>query len=67
MRAYVIMKKPYKGTVIGSSGKDCVLITLIQLYGSKPPPPTKPYLLRDLINFYESFGKNVTYDDIKSD
>ena len=25
------------------------------------------YLLRDLMNFNEIFGKNVTYDDIKID
>ena len=25
------------------------------------------YLLRDLMNFNEAFGKTVTYDDIKSD
>ena len=29
------MKKPYMGTIIGSSGRDCVLIILILLYGSK--------------------------------
>ena len=28
------MKKPYLRTVIGSSGMDCVLIILIQLYSS---------------------------------
>ena len=29
------MKKPYTDTIIGSSGMDCVLIILFQLYGSK--------------------------------
>ena len=29
------MKKPYTRTIIGSSGRDCVLIILFQLYGSK--------------------------------
>ena len=29
------MKKPYLRTIEGSSGKDCVLIILFQLYGSK--------------------------------
>ena len=29
------MKKPYMHTIIGSSGRDCVLIILFQLYGSK--------------------------------
>ena len=29
------MKKPQIGTIIGSSGRDCVLIILFQLYGSK--------------------------------
>ena len=29
------MKKPYMRTIIGSSGRDCVLITLFQLYASK--------------------------------
>ena len=30
------MKKPYMRTITGSSGRDCVLIILFQLYGSKP-------------------------------
>ena len=29
------MKKLYMRTIIGSSGRDCVLIILFQLYGSK--------------------------------
>ena len=29
------MKKPYTRTIIGLPGRDCVLITLFQLYGSK--------------------------------
>ena len=29
------MKKQYMRTIIGSSGRDCVLIMLFQLYGSK--------------------------------
>ena len=29
------MKKPYMCTIIGSSGRDCVLIVLLQLYCSK--------------------------------
>ena len=29
------MKKPYKGTIICSSGRDCVLIILFQLEDSK--------------------------------
>ena len=29
------MEKPNMCTIIGSSGRDCVLITLFQLYGSK--------------------------------
>ena len=29
------MKKPYMPIMIGPSGRDCVLITLFQLYGSK--------------------------------
>ena len=29
------MKKRFMRTTIGSSGKDCVLIVLFQLYGSK--------------------------------
>ena len=29
------MKKPHMRTTIGSSGSDCVLIILFQLYGSK--------------------------------
>ena len=29
------MKKPYMHTIIGSSGRDCVLIILHQLCGSK--------------------------------
>ena len=29
------MKKPYLCTIIGSSGRDCVLIILFELYGSK--------------------------------
>ena len=49
------MKKPYMRTIIGSSGRDCVFIMLVPLYGSKtgliqdnlfrvgqydsPPPP----------------------------
>ena len=32
---YKIMKKLYMRTIIGSSGKDCVLIILFQLYGFK--------------------------------
>ena len=27
------MKKPYMGTIIGSSGRDCVLVILFQIYG----------------------------------
>ena len=29
------MKKPYMRTIIGSSGRDCVLNILFQLYGLK--------------------------------
>ena len=29
------MKKPYIHTIIGSPGRDCILIILYQLYGSK--------------------------------
>ena len=29
------MKKPYVCIIIGSSGRDCVLIILFQLHGSK--------------------------------
>ena len=29
------MKKPCMHTIIGSSGRDCVLIILFQLYGTK--------------------------------
>ena len=29
------MKTPYMRTIIGSSGRDCVLIILFQLYGIK--------------------------------
>ena len=29
------MKEPYTYTIIGSSGRDCVLIILFQLYGTK--------------------------------
>ena len=29
------MKKPYMCTIKGSSGRDCVLITLLQLYSSR--------------------------------
>ena len=29
------MKKPYMRTIIGSSGRDCVLIILFQFYDSK--------------------------------
>ena len=29
------MKKPYMRTIIGSSGGDCVLVILFQLYGYK--------------------------------
>ena len=29
------MKKPYMPAIIGSSERDCVLIILFQLYGSK--------------------------------
>ena len=29
------MKEPYTRTIIGSSGRDCVLIIIFQLYGSK--------------------------------
>ena len=43
---YKIMKKLYMCTNVGSSGRDCVLIILFQLYGSKaqlfvydPQPP----------------------------
>ena len=32
------MKKPYVHTIIGSSGRDCVLIILFQLYGCKAEP-----------------------------
>ena len=42
MRMYAIhnfivklWKKPYMRTIIRSSGKDCVLIVLFQLYGPK--------------------------------
>ena len=30
-----VIKKLYMYTIIGSSGRDCVLIILFQLYGSK--------------------------------
>ena len=30
-----VMKKPYMTTVKGSSGRDCVLIIMFELYGSK--------------------------------
>ena len=29
------MKKPYMGTIIGSSRRECVFIIFFQLYGSK--------------------------------
>ena len=29
------MKRPYMHTIIGSSGRDCVLIILFQLYGTR--------------------------------
>ena len=29
------MKKPYMCAIIGSSGKDCVLVVLFPLYGCK--------------------------------
>ena len=32
---YVIMKKHYMHTIIGSSGRDCVFIILFQLHGTK--------------------------------
>ena len=32
---YKIIKKPCMLTIIGSSGRDCVLIILFQVYGSK--------------------------------
>ena len=32
------MKKPYMDTIIGSSRRDCVLIILFQLHGSKAAP-----------------------------
>ena len=32
------MKKLYMRTIIGYSGRDCVLIILFQLYGSKTGP-----------------------------
>ena len=31
----IFIKKLYMYTIIGSSGRDCVLIILFQLYGSK--------------------------------
>ena len=31
----IIMKKQYMRTITGSSGRDCVLIILFQLYGTK--------------------------------
>ena len=38
MQHYEIMKKWYMHTIIGSSGRDCVLIILFQLHGSKAGP-----------------------------
>ena len=32
---YKIMKKPHMHTIIGSPGRDCVLIIFFQLYGSR--------------------------------
>ena len=32
---YKILKKPYMCLIIGSSEKDCVLIILFQIYGTK--------------------------------
>ena len=29
------MKKPYICTIIGASGRDCALVILFQIYGSK--------------------------------
>ena len=34
-RFYIIMKKQYMRTIIGSSGRYCVLIILFQLYITK--------------------------------
>ena len=31
---FLILEKPHMRTIKGSSGKDCVLIILFQLYGS---------------------------------
>ena len=32
---YIIIKKHYIHTIIGSPGRDCVFIILFQLYGTK--------------------------------
>ena len=29
------MRNPYMGTIIGSSGRECALVILFQIYGSK--------------------------------
>ena len=42
---YKIMKKPHMHAIIGSSGSDCVLIILFQLYGSKAGAFWKSFIL----------------------
>ena len=61
-------------TIIGSSGRDCILIILFQLYGCKTRlfegnlfwidqysnrRSKSSNLLNDLVNFNKIFGKNV--------
>ena len=59
------MKKPYMRTITGSSGRDCILIILFQIYGSKAglfegnlfwvgqyaPPPPNLYIGRRTTHF----------------